>query len=539
MMLEQTRQHSSGPFAERVVARDQETGREVLVSLPRVNLVGAEEGLRERVLAAARRYRGLVHPHICAPLDAGFLKSGQLCIVQELPDEPKAAGGAEGERALVETGPATLLHLSEALAYAHTRGLPHGALTRDCVVGAGTEAPRLADFGVAAALLEAGVLAERAADAESAAPEARAGGEPSSAGDVYSLGVVGIDLAVGGSDAGQPLSARAGRVPGSGLSATLARAIEPDPPARFANGEEVLRQLRAVVAPVPTQPKAPAPRRTRRRKEPPKPAVPEMSHLKATGLMLWATVRSVFTLIVALALILGAVAGGLALAFRETPALVIVPPLEGKTVAQARELAQTRGLEVEVARRAYHDEVPEGEIIEQTPYARKTVRSGRSIELVVSRGAPRVKVPKLVGLPRAEAKQLLEAAGLSLGTVSRKKATGEPDRVLSQNPQPGAEVAVSREVNIMIAVSKKQDSAKSDKKGPRAADVTVVVPQGPARQRVKVEVHYPNARYTKAYDKVHKPGDSVTVRVLASGPASVQTLIDGKLVAEDELESSS
>jgi serine/threonine-protein kinase len=70
------------------------------------------------------------------------------------------------------------------------------------------------------------------------------------------------------------------------------------------------------------------------------------------------------------------------------------------------------------------------------------VRQGRVIDVVVSRGVPRVKVPKVVGMPREEARALLEASSLRLGTVSRRTATGAPDRVLEQRPKPGEEVRV-------------------------------------------------------------------------------------------------
>jgi hypothetical protein len=68
--------------------------------------------------------------------------------------------------------------------------------------------------------------------------------------------------------------------------------------------------------------------------------------------------------------------------------------------------------------------------------------------------------------------------------------------------------------------------------------VSFVVPEGPVVQRVKVEVHYPNGRYTVAYERVHRPGDKQDVHVVASGEATVQILIDGELVAEYDLEPS-
>jgi hypothetical protein len=75
------------------------------------------------------------------------------------------------------------------------------------------------------------------------------------------------------------------------------------------------------------------------------------------------------------------------------------------------------------------------------------------------------------------------------------------------------------------------------KPGARAADITVTVPEGPVIQRVRIEVHYPNGRYTVAYDRVHQPGDKVEgVHLVAAGEATVQVFIDGELVKEEALE---
>jgi len=383
MRLDLKERHSTGPFAERLIATDEETGRDVLVSMPHLSLVDVDDETRQRILAAARRYKGLVHPHVCSPIDAGILRSGRLCIVQEL---PPSLGGRPGNSP--ERGGLALTHLCEALAYSHTRDLVHGAITPDCVIGADANDPRLADFGVAAALFEAGVLGERCANVACAAPELGSGGEPTPASDVYSLGVLGIELAspVGEGSGPQDLASRASRIPQSGLASTVSRAIQPEPASRFSGADEMLRALRSVVAP---EKRADAPRRaasperrrpparkavrpkTRKAKEPRQPAVPEMTHLKAFGLLAWTFVRSLFTLIVCLALIACALAGGFALALKETPQLTQVPTLEGRPVGEARAVASSQGLETTIGRQAYHSEVEEGHVIQQTPYPGK------------------------------------------------------------------------------------------------------------------------------------------------------------------------
>ena len=530
------------PFGERHLGSDAASGRALLVTLLRLDAGSLDDTLKARVLDAARRYGGLVHPHICTPATAGFTQAGRLVIAQELP--PGLGPGAETSHD-TEPGVDTLVHLCEGLAYAHARGMVHGALTRDCVFRGGRQGTRVADFGVGAALYEVAALGARGRAIPEIAPEVKAGAEPTTASDVYALGVIGIDLCStgGGPDesaAGHSLTARARRVPGIGLATVLGRAIESDPKARYATAEEMLGHLRSVVAPRPAlQTRRPAPTRLRHRpREPEPPAMPEMSYPKAFGLVLWSLMRSGLALVLALCLIAAAVAGGLALAFRNTPGLVTVPNLEAKTVAEATKLAETKGLQVTIGREAHSEDVPAGHVIEHLPYPGKLVREGRSIELVISLGPPRAKVPDLAGKSRADALSRLESAGLRLGTVSRNPDSPKPaEQVLSQNPSPGKEVPIDTEVNVIVSGNRRTATGPV-RSGPRAADVTFVVPEGPVVQRVKVEVHYPSGRYDVVYERIHRPGERKTVHAVASGEATVQILIDGELVAEYDLEPS-
>lgn len=539
MALEVKRTHSKGAFADRYVAHDERLERDVLVSVARADLEHLDEADRQRVMAVVHRYQGLVHPHICTHLGAGFTPSGQLWIAQELPGGAGQAAAEERERETGDPrGAEVLTHVCEGLAYAHGRDLVHGALTSDSVIFDDDRTPKVADFGIAAVLHETGVLTQRAQPTSSAAPEVVEGHEPTPAGDVYSLGALGIHL-LSAREEGSPdlsrqmLTARAHRIPSGGLATVLERALQEDPRNRFRSAEEMLQQLRTVVRP------AGAPRRPHRRPSAPArkraPAQPEMSYAKAIGLMFWTALRSLLTLLLGLALIGAAVAAGLVLAFRTTPELVVVPRVEGKPVAQAIALLNAQGLRGQISRKVYDAKVLPDHVVSQAPYPGKEVREGRGVELVVSLGSPKVKVPNLVGKLHAEARELLAQKGLRLGAVSRKRMQDEPDRVLEQSPPAGKEVPVRSEVDITVAVGESAAGKPKPTGGPYAADVTVTVPEGPVLQRVRVEVHYPHKRYTVAYDRTHSPGDKVRVHVVAEGEATVQTFIDGEEVAEENI----
>ncbi|MBM3502059.1 MAG: hypothetical protein FJX74_25685, partial [Armatimonadetes bacterium] len=296
MPIDLERKLGAARFGERHVGRDADTGRELLVTRLRLDATGLDEARKARVVEAARRYQGLVHPHIATLVTAGFTRPGQLIVAQEL---PPGAGEAPTNTA-TESGLETLIHLCEGLAYAHARGMVHGALTGDCVFRGGPHGTRIADFGVGAALFEAGALARLGARAPEIAPEVKSGGEPTPAADVYALGVVGLQLcspprSPGAPAEEAPLSERARRIPSIGPATVLARAIEADPKARFATAEEMLGHLRRIAS----QPPSPQPTRPVRRspksrvpREPEPPSAPEMSRGRGAGLVAWALVRS-------------------------------------------------------------------------------------------------------------------------------------------------------------------------------------------------------------------------------------------------------
>ncbi|MDH4279312.1 MAG: PASTA domain-containing protein, partial [Acidimicrobiia bacterium] len=87
-----------------------------------------------------------------------------------------------------------------------------------------------------------------------------------------------------------------------------------------------------------------------------------------------------------------------------------VPNLVGSTQGQAETQLEDRGLAINVTQ-DYSETVPEGDIISTSPAAGAEVARGTTVTVVVSQGLPFITVPEVVGLPAAEAADILEAAG--------------------------------------------------------------------------------------------------------------------------------
>lgn len=100
------------------------------------------------------------------------------------------------------------------------------------------------------------------------------------------------------------------------------------------------------------------------------------------------------------------------LVLSDGPAPVTVTSVVGITVDDARAQLAPDALTVE-ATEVFHDTVPAGQIIEQSPAARETAHRGDVVKVTVSKGPETVTMPELTGKQFDRAKKELEALGLS------------------------------------------------------------------------------------------------------------------------------
>lgn len=133
------------------------------------------------------------------------------------------------------------------------------------------------------------------------------------------------------------------------------------------------------------------------------------------------------------------------------PQLVEVPDVQGKTIQAARRELERAGLVPDVERQ-YHEEVPEGRVIDQNPRAGNTMEVGQDVALVVSRGKPPVEVPDVVGRGREEATAVLQGAGLRVEVAERYSDDVARGRVVRQQPVAGTTVRRGDAVRIVVSL---------------------------------------------------------------------------------------
>ena len=115
---------------------------------------------------------------------------------------------------------------------------------------------------------------------------------------------------------------------------------------------------------------------------------------------------------------------------------MIVPKVIGLDEVQAGKAISSKGLHLKVLRSQYDEHVPVGLVSEQSPKANYYVKRGQVVEIVLSKGNPKVKMPVVVGTSFSQAQINLAGAHLRLGREALINASEARETVLAQVPPP-------------------------------------------------------------------------------------------------------
>jgi beta-lactam-binding protein with PASTA domain len=133
------------------------------------------------------------------------------------------------------------------------------------------------------------------------------------------------------------------------------------------------------------------------------------------------------------------------------PQRIPVPDVSGFEVNLARTLVEATGLTIGRIENV-QTSVPKDVTVNARPAPGATLFPGAPVTLVVSLGAPNVGIPTLLGLTREEARDTLEAVGLTVGNVERRTSSAhEPGIIIEQRPGAGTLAAAGTAITIILA----------------------------------------------------------------------------------------
>ncbi|MGA9161767.1 MAG: Stk1 family PASTA domain-containing Ser/Thr kinase [Actinomycetota bacterium] len=134
------------------------------------------------------------------------------------------------------------------------------------------------------------------------------------------------------------------------------------------------------------------------------------------------------------------------------PHEVDVPKVVGLTVAQAQAQLDDAGLVVRMAEGRYSTKVPAGSVLKVQPAEGSTLERGDRVTLVPSLGPPPVRVPNLVGMPLADAKEAVRDAMLEVGDVTKAfDERFDADQVIRQSVKADAEAPQGSAIDLVVS----------------------------------------------------------------------------------------
>ena len=459
-----------------------------------------DEEFRRRFQAESQSVAMLSHPNIVSVYDVSSAGSIDY-IVMELIDGITLRQYMEKKTVL--NWRETLhfsMQIAKALEHAHSRGIIHRDIKPHNIMVLKNGSVKVTDFGIARMSSSQNTLTREAlGSVHYISPEQAKGSRVDTRSDIYSLGVVMYEMLCGRPpyDGETPVSVaiqhiNATAVPPRSINPTIPVGLEQitmhamcaDLDQRYESATQMLydleefrknpqivfsfgldQQLPQTRAPQqPQRPRSPAesyagqnhrqqPQRpnpntpeARRRAEERRRAREEAERERKKRRNTVVAISTVAVILLALVIIL------VASSCSGQTELVEVPSFVGKVYEDLNPAAYP-DLKIVLAESVFDEEVPEGEVIGQSPDAGDQVRPGTEVALTVSAGPKTDDMPNLEGQLKSNAEKLLDMLELNLTILYEEEYSDDIDegRVTRTDPAAGTTLQEGQAVTVYIS----------------------------------------------------------------------------------------
>lgn len=462
----------NGGMATVYKAKDLVLKRYVAVKILREEYTTDNEFIK-RFNTEAESAASLTHPNIVSVYDVG--KEGNLYyIVMEL------IKGKTLKEIIVEDGRMgwkwsvkIAKQIAQALETAHRNNIIHRDIKPHNIIITEDGTAKVTDFGIAKAVSNSTITAfgTTIGSVHYFSPEHARGGYTDAKSDLYSLGVVLYEMVTGRVpfDADTPVSVALKHmqekpvppielnpaIPQS-LNDLILKAMEKDPNMRYSTATEMIEDLDKILKNPEAEVGVVDKSQARARRIQQEDNQTNQSKFAKFKKYLEEHKGVKIALIVAIFLIVFIASIGITLGVLNSgkPKDILLPNFTNLTLDEAKDKAEEVKLNLNVSEEKYDVQIEEGKIISQDPKYQPnfTVKEGSTVNVVVSKGQEIVKVTKLVGKTKDEARKELKDLGLEMEIEEVNSDDVEPGIVIEQDKQEGEEVLAGTKIKLKISL---------------------------------------------------------------------------------------
>ena len=413
---------------------------------------------KERFRREGEVCRKLSHPNVVNLIDAGEVGDVSYLAMeyvdgQTLKELITQTGGIAQEDAVRFT-----LQILAALGHAHQRGIIHRDVKPQNVMVSRAGQVKVGDFGIAG-MADTKTLTTDGNVMGSVhyfSPEQAKGMRATEASDLYSVGVILYEMLCGhvpfeGETAvsvammhlmepPKPIEEQAKVSPA--VAMIVAKSLQKLPQERYQSADAMARDLRRALR----HPDGGFMQQHHSAIIEESHEVAEKIRRKKKSFGLSARLATMFIVLVLVALI--GVAG--VRLYRTMFVTMRMPDLAGLDETTARRMIANAGLTLEVEY-AYSDLAAEGYVCGQSPAANEEVSRGGQVTATISKGSGLLLVPRLTGMTREDAENVLTAQGLSAGYVEIVPSEKLRGVVLAQSPEAGTNAEPGAAVSLTVS----------------------------------------------------------------------------------------
>ena len=140
---------------------------------------------------------------------------------------------------------------------------------------------------------------------------------------------------------------------------------------------------------------------------------------------------------------------------------VEVPDVQNISLEEARSRLESEGFRTEIEEGQYNPNIPQDQIVDQSPLPTTAVKPNRRVYLTVNRGeVPTVVLPDFASISQREARNRAESRGLVVDTMQADSIPAPyPGTITRQEPAPGDTVEVGSAITFWYSTGLGEEEA--------------------------------------------------------------------------------